>query len=88
MKEVRSRLEGSPQSGSAILYANGGAQVSYDVVRGIRRSRPGDRVRLCLVSKPQGCPPGDDRGRVYRARNLRTGDAWELPNSQHSCGGA
>ena len=26
--------------------------------------------------------------KVYRATNLRTGESWEAPDSQHSCGGA
>lgn len=88
VQRTGSRLQGAPDSGSAIRYANGGAQVSYETIAGIRRSRPGDRVRLCLVSVPKNCPPGDDRGRVYRATNLRTGDSWEAPDSQHMCGGA
>lgn len=83
-----SRLQGVPSSGSAVSYANGGVQVSYDLIRGIRASRPGDLVRLCLVSIPRGCPPGDNRGRIYRATNLRTGASWTAPDSQHSCGGA
>jgi hypothetical protein len=77
-----------PSSGSAISYVNGGYQVSYDIVRGIQASRPGDRVRLCLISVPKNCPPGDARGRVYRATNLRSGASWTAPDSEHSCGGA
>jgi hypothetical protein len=50
--------------------------------------RSGDKVKLCLVSLPEDCPPGDDRGKIYRATNLRTGESWEAPDSQHSCGGA
>ncbi len=79
---------GDPDSGSAIGYANGGVQVSYDTIPEIHRSRVGDAVRLCLVSVPEDCPPGDDRGKVYSATNLRTGESWEAPDSQHSCGGA
>jgi len=79
---------GDPDSGSAISYANGGGQVSYDTIPEIHRSRVGDPVRLCLVSIPEECPPGDDRGKVYSATNLRTGESWEAPDSQHSCGGA
>jgi hypothetical protein len=82
------RLPGVPTSGSAVRYANGGMQVSYDVIAAIHASRRGDRVRLCLVSIPQGCPPGDRRGRIYRATNVRTGHRWTAPDSQHSCGGA
>jgi hypothetical protein len=48
----------------------------------------GDSVKLCLIFIPEDCPPGDDRGRFYRATNLRNGESWELPDSQHMCGGA
>ena len=51
-------------------------------------SRPGDVVRVCLVSIPRPCPPGDKRGRVYKTTNLRTHGEWTLPDSEHSCGGA
>ena len=79
---------GDPDSGSAISYANGGVQISYDTIPEIHRSQVGDAVKLCLVSLPEDCPPGDDRGKIYSATNLRTGEAWEAPDSQHSCGGA
>jgi hypothetical protein len=85
--DIGYRLD-TPDSGSAIVYANGGGQVSYDTIPEIHRSRIGDKVKLCLVSLPEDCPPDDDRGKVYRATNLRTGEAWEAPDSQHSCGGA
>lgn len=87
IEDIGYRL-GDPDSGSAISYANGGGQVSYDTIPEIHRSRVGDPVRLCLVSMPEDCPPGDDRGKVYSATNLRTGESWEAPDSQHSCGGA
>lgn len=87
IEDIGYRL-GDPDSGSAISYANGGGQVSYDTIPEIHRSRVGDPVRLCLVSIPEDCPPGDDRGKVYSATNLRTGESWEAPDSQHSCGGA
>jgi hypothetical protein len=79
---------GDPGTGSAISYDNGGVQVSYDDIPEIHRSQIGDAVKLCLVSVPEDCPPGDDRGKIYRATNLRTGESWEAPDSQHSCGGA
>jgi hypothetical protein len=77
-------------SGSAVSYTNGGYQVSYDMVPEIHSSREGDRVELCLSFVPdcREAPRGDVRGRIYRARNLRTGGTWTLPDSQHSCGGA
>jgi hypothetical protein len=87
IEDIGYRL-GDPDSGSAISYANGGGQVSYDTIPEIHRSRVGDPVRLCLVSIPEDCPPGDDRGKVYSATNLRTSESWEAPDSQHSCGGA
>jgi hypothetical protein len=88
VQQVGTRLEGTPGSGSAISYANGGSQVSYDQVPGIDSSQAGDAIKLCLVSLPQNCPPGDDRGKVYSATNLRTGQTWSEADSEHSCGGA
>lgn len=85
---VGSRLEGVADSGSGVEFANGMSQVSYDVLLGIANSRVGDRVRICLVSVPENCPPGDDRGRVYSGTNLRTNESWTAPDSQHMCGGA
>lgn len=75
-------------AGTAIKYANEGYQVSYDYVPAIAQSRVGDDVRLCLVSVPKDCPPGDERGKEYSASNLRTGGKWVLPDAQHMCGGA
>jgi hypothetical protein len=75
-------------SGSAVSFSNGGYQVSYEEEEAISRSRVGDRVLMCLVTVPEDCPPGDDRGRRYTTTNLRTGGSWTLPDSPHSCGGA
>lgn len=93
IKSIGTRLEdGSnrpiPGSGSALEYADGGYGVSYSTIPAIERSRRGDPVRLCLVRIPTGCPKGDDRGKEYRATNLRTHQSWTLPDSEHSCGGA
>ena len=88
IKAIGTRLEGVPDSGSALLYANGIAGVSYDTLSEITQARAGDRIELCLVSLPQDCPPGDERGRIYAATDMRTQRFWELPDSQHSCGGA
>ncbi len=77
-----------PGSGSAVVFADGGYQVSYDTIAAIEASRAGDAVRVCLVSIPRDCPPGDDRGREYKTTNLRTHGSWTLPDSEHSCGGA
>lgn len=82
------RLEGVADSGSTVVYANGVSQVTYDVTPGITNSQVGDAVHLCLVSVPQNCPPGDERGKVYSAVNNRTHEMWTAPDSEHSCGGA
>jgi hypothetical protein len=74
--------------GTAVRFANGGGQVSYEKETAIIRSRVGDHVRMCLRELPRDCPRGDNRGRIYNTKNLRTGEAWTLPDSQHSCGGA
>ncbi|MGC1574670.1 MAG: hypothetical protein WA813_00810 [Beijerinckiaceae bacterium] len=88
VKEVGTRLENTPGSGSLVTFTNGGVQVSYDQVREVDESRRGDRVSMCLVSIPKDCPPGDDRGRTYKTTNKRTGQSWTLPDSEHMCGGA
>lgn len=88
VKEVSSRLQDTPGSGSAVAFANGGRQVSYDQVEAVDESQPGDAVRMCLVEVPADCPPSDNRGSVYRTTNLRTGASWTLPDSEHACGGA
>jgi hypothetical protein len=93
VKQVSTRLEDPdgtavPGSGSAIEYTNGGYQVSYDTIDGIEHSKPGDKVHLCLAEIPQHCPPGDNRGRVYGATNLRTRETWTAPDAEHACGGA
>jgi hypothetical protein len=75
-------------SGSMVRFSNLVAQVSYDEVRGIQRSRVGDLVEICLVQLPSDCPPGDARGKIYKTTNLRTKSTWTLPDSEHSCGGA
>jgi hypothetical protein len=75
-------------SGSAVDFVNGGYQVSYDTIPEITQSRAGDPVTMCLVSIPQGCPPGDKRGRTYKTTNLRTHGSWTLPDAEHMCGGA
>ncbi|MFC5325082.1 hypothetical protein [Bradyrhizobium oligotrophicum] len=74
--------------GSFVQYTNKNTQVSYDWSAALAHSRVGDRVRMCLVSIPKDCPPGDDRGRVYETTNLRTNEAWTMPDDPHACGGA
>jgi len=74
--------------GSYVRYANGAEQIEGKWIAGVARSRLGDRVRLCTVWKPRDCPPGDDRGRIYKATNLRTNERWQMPESWHSCDGA
>ncbi|MGL5034010.1 MAG: hypothetical protein ACRC6M_09450 [Microcystaceae cyanobacterium] len=92
--EVATRLEDGETglaiagSGTSIRFTNGIGLVSYDTVAAAEASKPGDTVKLCLVSIPKNCPRGDDRGKVYRATNLRTKKTFTLPDSQHSCGGA
>jgi len=94
IRQVTQRLEDGvthrviPDSGSAVVLANGLYQVSYDQVGAVNRSRRGDPVIACLVKLPQHCPPGDDRGKLYTTTNLRTEESWTLPDAEHMCGGA
>jgi hypothetical protein len=77
-----------PGSGSAVAFANGGYQVSYEEVDAVHHARNGDRVLMCLISIPHSCPPGDSRGRWYTTTDLRTMESWTMMDSEHSCGGA
>lgn len=94
IKEVSARLSngttGAPieGSGTSVSLTNGVYLVSYDEIAALKQSKVGEKVKLCLLSIPQNCPPGDDRGRFYRLFNYRTCQAVELPDSQHMCGGA
>ena len=74
--------------GTTIQYDNGGFQISYEFNADVAASRIGDQVIFCLVSIPQNCPPGDDRGKIYSATNLRNQRSWIMTATQHSCGGA
>lgn len=89
---ITARLDGEPrgsfESGTAVDFANGGHQVSYEREPALIASRPGDPAIMCLTTIPRACPPGDDRGRYYTVTNLRTQSSWSLPDSQHLCGGA
>ena len=93
VRRLETRLmdgEGKPiaDSGSAIVFVNGGYQVSYDKVAPLEASRTGDAVRICLVSVPKDCPKGDHRGKIYKTVNQRTHGDWSLPDAEHACGGA
>jgi hypothetical protein len=94
IREVSQRLEDGntrrpmPDSGSAVEFANGLYQVSYEQVAAVNQSRRGDPVFVCLMKLPTHCPPGDVRGKLYTTTNLRTGDSWTLSDSEHDCGGA
>jgi len=74
--------------GTVVTYENKSVGISYGYEEGVAQSRVGDEVLMCLVSIPQNCPPGDDRGRMYSGTNLRTKSSWQLSDSQHMCGGA
>ena len=52
----------TPGSGSAIEFANGGYQVSYDQIAAVDRSRPGEPVKICLVSMPTAARPATPGG--------------------------
>src|SRR5258708_5147607 len=56
--------------GVAISFSNKGGQYSHETPPAVVKSKVGDRVKLCLISIPSGCPAGDNRGRIYRTTNL------------------
>lgn len=82
------RIEHSKESGIYLKFKNGVNQFSYVNITEIDDAKIGDSVIMCLVSVPQNCPPGDDRGKLYHVFNLRTFKSWTLYDSQHLCGGA
>lgn len=75
-------------SGSAVIFANGGYQVSYDREDSLAISHIGDRVTICLFERPRDCPQGVDKGRVYLTINEDRQVFWLLPDNIHQCGGA
>ncbi|WP_208864102.1 hypothetical protein [Acetobacter persici] len=70
IQSVGTRLEATDGpikgSGSAVSFVNGGYQVSYSQIPNVDASVAGDKVKVCLVSVPEDCPAGDDRGRFTR----------------------
>ena len=48
----------------------------------------GHRVQACLLALPIDCPPGDQRGKLYRVVDLQTEARAEGIDSWHLCGGA
>jgi uncharacterized protein len=48
----------------------------------------GDKVALCLKELPKDCPPGDDRGKVYKVTNFKNKKSFIGVDSWHLCGGA
>lgn len=87
--DIGGRLVGdySFKTGTSVGFANGFGQVSYDREDAIIRSQVGDPVTICLINRPDNCPPGDDRGNDYETTNERTKETWVLGDTQHICGG-
>lgn len=48
----------------------------------------GHKVKVCLESLPQSCPPGDNRGKGYSFYDYLTGTRVTGVDSWHMCGGA
>ncbi|MGA4551135.1 hypothetical protein [Methylorubrum aminovorans] len=74
--------------GTIVNLKNNANGASYDFVEAVYNSKVGDRVLVCLVHVPTGCPEGDTRGKYYTTTNLRTLQSWTLMNDTHGCGGA
>jgi hypothetical protein len=94
---IQNRIEGEPDMGKSVNYANNGYQVADgtsgldnvpDHTQNMQDWKVGDQVRMCLLSIPTNCPAGDNRGKVYETTNLRTDETWQAPDAWHSCGGA
>lgn len=86
---VTGRLGGKDFSmGVAVTFANGIFVTSYDADPVATSHVVGDPVRVCLASVPDGCPPGDDRGKTYTVTVAGTKRSYTMANAQHMCGGA
>lgn len=85
VKSVDYRLEGEPESGSAISFENRGYLVSYDRVPGIEHSVAGDVVKMCLIGGMDDCPPDTTATKDYRVFNYRTGETWGGRDFEHLC---
>jgi hypothetical protein len=48
----------------------------------------GHKIKVCLESLPQNCPPGDNRGKKYSFYDYMTGARVVGYDSWHLCGGA
>jgi len=46
------------------------------------------KVKVCLESLPQNCPPGDNRAKGYSFYDILTGTRVTGVDSWHLCGGA
>ena len=84
IEEIGTRL-GTPDSGSVVSLVNG-VQISYDPVPHQFASRRSRECVPCLRSR--GLPAGRRSRQIYAPPISGTGESWELPDSQHSCGGA
>ncbi|MEO5342892.1 MAG: hypothetical protein H7842_06065, partial [Gammaproteobacteria bacterium SHHR-1] len=87
VKNKGTRLQGAPDSGTFIAFMNGLSLVAYEKIAEAEASKSGDAVNVCLEFIPENCPPGDERGKIYRVQNLRTMQSFEMPDAPHSCGG-
>lgn len=76
------------ERGIAVVFANGGYQVSYDREESVTVSQLGDRVTICLFERPRDCPKGVDKDRVYLTINEDKHVFWLLSDNIHQCGGA
>ena len=66
VKTIGSRLTDGddkpiPGTGSYVAFASGLGLVAYSTPKVLELERPGDKVQVCLIAVPKGCPKGDDR---------------------------
>jgi hypothetical protein len=88
VEHVGTRLHESADSGTAIRFTNDIQLVAYEAVEAADTSVKGDEVSICLDYIPDNCPPGDERGKVYSVKNMRTHESFTMPDAAHACGGA
>ena len=88
---VRTQVEtiGPLPGGAPVIRYRDGVIQDYDSgMLGQIDTRPGDPIKLCLVSFTRDCGSifaDEQPGRTYATGNLRTGAAWTSPDLRSSC---
>jgi hypothetical protein len=86
ISQIGVRVEGRPDSGAAVTYANGLSQASHAIAPQVGDWKAGDEVRMCLVHAALQCPQGSSRGGFYEVTDRRTSTSWTQADTTLACG--